>query len=426
MSEYRILDRAGVVDWLASAPELRAILGGAPSSWRVRDVADGNLNSVFLVDAPDGGLCVKQSLPYVRVAKDTWPLDVERARFEAAYLARVAPFVGALAPKLHRFDADLRVIAMEKLSPHIILRNGLIAGRRYPRVAADIAEYLARTSLFTSDIAAPFEAKAKDLALFSQNLALQRISVDLIFTDPYALSPRNKVSALLEPWAATLRRDTDVKAAVARLRLAYLTKPQSLLHGDLHSGSIMATPQETRVIDGEFAWVGPSGFDVGNFLAHLVIAWFAKPFHGGAPQDIAAYRTALEVDIVEFWRVFRRLFLKLAPQAADLGDGLPASHFADEGGAARRAQILESYVDDIFRDAVGFLAVKVIRRILGFAQVADFLDIADDRNRALAQARALSFARSLLVEPLRYRYIAAVAEGLEEFDRGGLDPGARR
>ena len=425
MLDYRILDGAGVADWLASAPELSAILGGPPSSWRVRDVADGNLNSVFLVDGPEGGLCVKQSLPYVRVAKDTWPLDVERARYEAAYIARLAPFVGALAPKLHRFDADLRVIAMEKLAPHIILRNGLIAGRRYPRVASDIAEYVAKASLYTSDIGAPFETRAQDIALFSQNLALQRISVDLVFTDPYTESWRNKVSKPLEPWAAALRRDSDVKGAVARLRLAYLTKAQSLLHGDLHSGSIMVTAQETRVIDGEFAWVGPSGFDVGNFLAHLVIAWFAKPFHGASPKEVAAYRTALEVDIVEFWRVFRRLFLELAPLAANSGDGLPASHFRDPIGAARRALILESYVDDIFRDAVGFLAAKVIRRIIGFAQVADFLVIEDERNRALAQARALRFARSLLVEPLRYRYIAAVAEALEEFDRAGLDPGAR-
>jgi 5-methylthioribose kinase len=37
----------------------------------VRIVADGHLDSVFLVDGRDGGVCVKQSLPYVRVAKNT-------------------------------------------------------------------------------------------------------------------------------------------------------------------------------------------------------------------------------------------------------------------------------------------------------------------------------------------------------------------
>ena len=104
MSQYRVLDAAGVCDWLATDARLRERLGGAPADWRVRDVADGNLNSVFLVDGPHGGVCVKQALPYVRVAGESWPLDVDRARFEAAYFARVAPFVGKLVPEVYRFD----------------------------------------------------------------------------------------------------------------------------------------------------------------------------------------------------------------------------------------------------------------------------------------------------------------------------------
>jgi 5-methylthioribose kinase len=421
---YREVDAAGIVEVLRGLPAIRQRLGGPASTWRVRDVADGNLNSVFLVDGPKGGVCVKQALPYVRVARESWPLDVRRARFEAAYAARLAPFVGSLAPAIHHFDPELYLIVMEKLKPHVILRKALIAGRRHPRVAADIAEYVAQASVNTSDLGAPFEIKASDVALFSQNLALQRISIDLIFTDPYIATERNKLAPPLEPWGAALRRNLGVKSAVARLRLAYLTKAQSLLHGDLHSGSIMVTPEDTRVIDGEFAWVGPSGFDAGNFLAHLVIAWFAKPFHGGSAAEIAAFRAGIETDITEFWTVFRRRFLEIAEAATGAGDGLPASHFGDVAGAARRSMLLEAYADDIFRDALGFLALKVIRRIVGFAQVDDFLVIDDVNARALAQARALALARSLLTEAPRYSDITALVAGLSKFDRAGIDPDA--
>ena len=355
---YRVLDAASVVDVLAGLPEIRARLGGAQRVWRVRDVADGNLNAVYLVDGPAGGVCVKQALPYVRVAKETWPLDANRARFEAAYSARLAPF----------------------------------------------------------------ETRAADIALFSQNLALQRISVDLIFLDPYTKSARNKIAPALEPWVATLRRDVEIKSAAARLRLAYLTKTQSLLHGDLHSGSIMVTPEETRVIDGEFAWVGPTGFDVGNFIAHLVMAWFAKPFHAEGGKAAAA-RAAIEQDIVAFWTAFRRRFLEIAAEATPGGDGLPNSHFGDPAGARRRSEIILAYLDDLCRDAIGFLATKVIRRIVGFAQIEDFLVIVDPDKRARAQARALSLACSLLVEPDRYRDIAALVAALPKFDRADLDPG---
>ena len=421
---YRVLDAAGLIEVLAALPDVRARLGGKPEDWRARDVADGNLNAVYLIDGPDGGVCAKQALPYVRVAKDTWPLDANRARFEVAYSARLAPFVGRLAPTIHHFDPDLLLIVMEKLEPHVVLRKGLIEGRRYPRLATDVAEYVAQASVHTSDIAAPFEARAADLALFSRNLALQRISVDLVFLDPYTLSERNKIAPALEPWAATLRGDAEIKSAAARLRLAYLTKAQSLLHGDLHSGSIMVTPEQTRVIDGEFAWVGPTGFDVGDFLAHLVMAWFAKPFHGASEAEVAASRAAIEQDIVDFWRTFRRRFIELAERAAPAGDGLPQSHFGDPAGARRRSDMLAAYLDDVCRDAIGFLAMKIIRRVVGFAQIADFLVIVDANARALAQARALSLARSLLLESGRYRDIADLIGALGKFDRADLDPDA--
>ena len=103
---------------------------------------------------------------------------------------------------------------------------------------------------------------------------------------------------------------------------------------------------------------------------------------------------------------------------------MPESHFGDVIGAARRVELIAAYLDDIRRDAIGFLAAKVIRRVVGFAQVVDFLVIEDAEKRALAEARALAFARSLLVEPERYRDVAALAAALPKFDRAGLDPEA--
>ena len=44
------------------------------SSWKVREVGDGNINFVYIVEGPVGALCVKQSLPFVRCVGDSWPL----------------------------------------------------------------------------------------------------------------------------------------------------------------------------------------------------------------------------------------------------------------------------------------------------------------------------------------------------------------
>ena len=39
----------------------------------------------------------------------------------------------------------------------------------------------------------------------------------------------------------------------------------------------MATEHDTRVIDPEFAFYGPIGFDVGALLANYLIAYLAQP-----------------------------------------------------------------------------------------------------------------------------------------------------
>ena len=40
----------------------------------VREVGDGNINFVYILEGPAGALCLKQALPYVRVVGEDWPL----------------------------------------------------------------------------------------------------------------------------------------------------------------------------------------------------------------------------------------------------------------------------------------------------------------------------------------------------------------
>ncbi len=415
--DYRILDAQGAAGYLAAHPALAAHLGGTPEDWTCRDVADGNLNSVFLIDGPQGGLCVKQALPYVRVFGEGWPMDINRARFEHAYASRVAPHVGTLAPRIHHFDETQFITVMEKLEPHIILRSALLAGQRLPRAATDVAEYVARTAFHTSNLAVPFERKLTDTGVFSGNIALQRITVDLVFTDPYIENPRNRaLSPHLNLWAASLREDSALKAAVARHRLSYLCKAQSLLHGDLHTGSVMATLDDTRIIDGEFALVGPTGFDTGTFIAHYVVAWFARSAQGGSPQDTASFRAALADDILTFWNVFATRFIHIWQEWDVENDGTPRSHFTSDTDRQALDAFRRSHVDDILVDTVAFMGVEIIRRIIGFAQLADFHMISDEAVRAKAMAGALSFARSVLLHLERFGDIRALLDALTEHD----------
>jgi len=416
-STYRILDTDTIPALIGSMPEIRGLLGGSPESWRVHEVGDGNLNLVFIVQGPAGSVCVKQALPYVRVAGASWPMTLERAFFEASYYAAVAPYVGGLIPRVYLYDEQLYCTVMECLTPHIILRQGLIAARRYPAAARDIGEYIARASFFTSDFARPFEHKLDGVALFARNQQLMRITVDLVFCDPYRFNARNRHTApQLDELVAELRADSRLKVAAAHFGQKFLTEAQALVHGDLHSGSVMVTEDNTRVIDPEFAFYGPIGFDLGAFFGNLLLSWYSQPGHASRGDERVAYQHWILEQAAAFWQAFRSRFLALWGEHAR-GDVLPPSMFfrAEEASALTAAR--SAFLDGLFADMLGFAACKMIRRIVGFAHVIDFERIEDARLRADCEAGALAMARTLLTHPAQFRSMQEVIDAVPRMAR---------
>src|SRR5262249_17839496 len=156
-------------------------------------------------------------------------------------------------PKLYRFDADLSLTVMEYLQPHVILRKGFIAERHYPFLATHMAEFMAETLFRTSDLCMPAAEKKAAVATFCAHTALCRITEDLVFTDPWRIADGNRwTSPQLDDDAKRTREDAPFKRAVQALKLKFLSQTQAMIHGDLHSGSIMVTTEDSRVIDPEF------------------------------------------------------------------------------------------------------------------------------------------------------------------------------
>jgi 5-methylthioribose kinase len=405
---YRPHDERSLPGYLAGVPAVAARLGGVPEAWAVREVGDGNLNLVFIVEGPAGGVAVKQALPYVRLVGESWPLPLSRAHFEHLALVEQARHAPDLVPAVLHYDATLALIAMELLQPHIIMRRGMIQGIRYPRFAEDIARFMAATLFRTSDLHLTAADKKPRIAAFCGNTAMCKITEDLIFTEPYMEAPNNRWTAPeLDGIAAEFRADADLKLAISRLKLRFFCSAEAMLHGDLHTGSIMVTAAETKVIDPEFAFYGPMGFDVGAVLANLLINYFSQDGHA-KPGDPRADYQAWVLDTAEaVWTGFRARFLDLW-RTEGRGDAYPAALFADAVGATALAREQDAWMDRLFADTLGFAAAKMIRRILGLAHNIDLEWIEDRRLRAACETRCLRLARDLMVNAARYPDIQAV------------------
>ncbi|MDJ0943231.1 MAG: S-methyl-5-thioribose kinase [Kiloniellales bacterium] len=412
---YRPHDAESLRAYLAGIDGLRGSLGGDPAGWTVEEVGDGNLNLVFKVRGPAGGLAVKQALPYVRLVGESWPLPLSRAHYEHLALSHEARFAPGLVPAIRHYDETLALIAMELLEPHIILRRGMIAGRVYPRFVEHITTFAAQTLFHSSDLALGAAAKKDLVAAFAGNSALCKITEDLIFTEPYMVADNNRwTSPQLDPYAARLREDGDLKVAISRLKLRFLGDSQALIHGDLHTGSIMVTEEDTRVIDPEFAFMGPMGFDTGALVANLLLNYFAQDGHEERPGARDDYRAWVLETTVGFWDSFRAKFLALWRSEAATGDGYPAALFQGSLGAARLDQERKAYLDRLYRDTLGFGAAKMIRRIVGLAHNIDLEWIEDPALRARCEARALTLARELMVNPGTFPTIGDVIEAAAE------------
>ena len=209
----------------------------------------------------------------MRLVGESWPLPLSRSHYEYLALVHQARLAPGLVPAVLHHDEALALIVMELLEPHIIMRKGLIAGTLYPRFVDDITTFLARTLFLSSDLAVSAAQKKEGIAAFAGNHALCKITEDLIFTDPYRVAEQNRWT---QPWldatAAAFREDLDLHVAISRLKLKFMGAPEALIHGDLHTGSIMVTESATMVIDPEFAFYGPMGFDIGAVIGNLLMS----------------------------------------------------------------------------------------------------------------------------------------------------------
>lgn len=384
-------------------------IGGKNEDWTIREIGDGNVNLIYCVEGPKGKVLVKKAVPYLRCVGEAWPLDLNRNFFEYQALKAHGEFAPDYLPKVFIFDEGSAAMVMEFLDEHIILRKGVIQGKKYPKFTEHITDYMARTLFFTSDIYLGAGEKKRKMKLFCDNVDLCKITEDLIFTDPYREAEQNRWNKpLLDPIAREFFKDVHLKVAITKLKEKFLNSTQALIHGDLHTGSIMINENETKVIDPEFAFYGPMGFDVGLLLANFFMGFFSQAGHGSTVDARLSYEDWLLNQVQEIWDKFSHKFSAL--WETDLkGDFLPERLFYGVNRTEVIAHVRRDYLQNLFCDSVGFAATEMIRRTLGLAHVADMDTIEDTRLRALCEYRNLVAARELL---LRFSEIKTLEEVL--------------
>ena len=241
------------------------------ASMQCKEIGDGNLNYVFRVwDAKGNSAIIKQAGESLRISADMH-ISTDRNRIESEILLLQGKLAPGYVPEIYFYDTVMCACGMQDLSDHAIMRTSMLQHKIYPKFADQISTYMANTLMGTTDVVLDHKEK-KDLQKKYINPELCEITEDLVYTEPYNdCAGRNNVFA---PNAEFVRKelyeDTALQCEVAKLKMDFMCNAQSLIHGDLHTGSIFINEDSTIVFDPEFCMYGPMGYDIGNVIANMI------------------------------------------------------------------------------------------------------------------------------------------------------------
>ena len=403
--KYYQLKQTNLVNYLQSLPEAQQRFSSF-DNLEVQEINDGNMNYAFVVTNTldsNQSVFVKQAPPYIKVLGEDWPLTRQRMTAEMNALNYQSSVCPEMVPEVYYQSETLSVLIMQNLNNHAILRTELIKRQYLPRLAEDLSTFLAETLFYSSDFALSSTDK-KAMVNKSANQDMCKITEDFVFTYPFEHHEMNDYNpALSQAVIDSIQKNPNVRAQIAQMKYVFMNKPEALLHADLHTSSVMVNVQQTFVIDPEFSFAGPMGFDIGALIANLYLNYFSHAYKSST--ESVNYSQWLLQTIDDLWNKFEGKFLSLwsaheqSAQSTFMGKDLTGdSH----------QTFRQLFLQQVLSDTLGFAACKMIRRVLGVAKVADFMQFEDQKLRAKLETQALKMATTMLVNRQSYTKIADV------------------
>lgn len=401
--EYKKLDKFTVLDYILHVSSVISYFG--EDSLHVEEIGDGNLNFVYKITSlkdSKKALILKQAVPYLRCVGEEFPLSRERMSYEIRALQKFYSIFPSFIPKVYHANEEMSLVIMEYLDSHVIMRKGLLGKIEYKKFSEQISTFMAATLFYTSSLHLSSSEKRALIDRFNSNVELCKLTEDFVFSFAFMEHETNDNESVKDnERAKKLFLDMELKEKILGLKYKFMTQSDALLHGDLHTGSIMINETKACIIDPEFAFVGPFGFDIGVLLANFVSSYI---YHSVVSKD-EYYKEWLLLSIKEFLAKFQAKFLDFWSESKN--SALLVDGYLDN---ATLEAYKRKFIKDIFRDSVGFAGCELARRVYGVAGVEEIRGIEDATLRAKAQELVLKIAREFLMS---YKNIQNCDEILE-------------
>ena len=373
-----------------------------------KEIGDGNLNYVFRLKDIDTGksVIIKQAGETLRIS-DKMKVSTDRGRIEAEILTIQGTYAAGLVPEVYLYDSVMCALIMQDMTGHTMMRTALMNHEIFPLFSEHISTFLVNTLLLTTDVVMNHKEKKKLVERFI-NPDLCEISEDLVFSEPYNdYNNRNNVFAPIADFVEKeLFSDNALHVEATKCKFDFMNKAQSLIHGDLHTGSVFINKEHTYIFDPEFAFFAPMGYDIGNVIANMFFAWCngdATIENAHQKQEFCDWTLDAIKEIVD--KFIAKFKISYQENVTD--------------NMAKTEGFMEWYLADILKDTSSIVGLELIRRTVGMANVKDLTSISNEEERARVEKICIVLGKKCIMNRENFttgeRYISAIKEIIAQF-----------
>ncbi|XP_070191715.1 methylthioribose kinase-like isoform X2 [Littorina saxatilis] len=249
-----------------------------PEDVTTQRFSDSYMNHVIRIRMkrnPHSGFILKLAPPCMQCPGLTLQAPVERGENEFRALRRFQQIVDGCVPLPLFYDKASLTLCTKELSGFRSLTEEILKGGNSESGARTFGRTLSEIHSATHVLNVGHDGMQQlleDIPTLDSMVSLIRVFHYERPFDPR--DPGKRCAPEVNPLLRDLYDDVNVMATVKKVKNNFVKVKECLIHGDLHIDSVIVKDGKFKMVDLEFARVGPCAYDMGLLLATFLLLYY--------------------------------------------------------------------------------------------------------------------------------------------------------
>jgi 5-methylthioribose kinase len=329
-----------------------------------------------------------------------------RNEIECDTMSILHQIVPEYVPQILFQDKENHVFMMEFIENLKAVRFQLIKENQIPNLGREVGNFLARSSFYTSEYYLPRATFRKMQSKF-ESTELRQIMEDGIFLNRFGTDLQTDI---YNDWERFRKISDDPACQTNRLRLRrkFMTHSDCLIHSDFHTSNVFLSDDGIKMLDFEFSFMGPFGYDMGYFAGSMLATYCAACFkqydsEQERKQCKAYLLSTIKMMFEEYDNTFRECWKQDAKKEYQGQDGF-----------------LQSILVEMLQDTAGYIAITNWCRTTDKLGLPEYQAIENEDDKRMAMAMNVLLDHQLLLSRTQFQTVDDMIDMILNFENSFL------